>query len=262
MKIDFRLSLSLLLISVLFQSSFAGKIETVVATKPKDFVNIKEIVPSIQVNMRYFSDNNFVGKVIKGYQAPLCLLTKEAALGIKKVQNKLLPMGLSLKVYDCYRPQMAVDNFADWAKSINDNKMKAQHYPDVDKKDLFLQGYIDYRSGHSRGSTVDLTIVPLNSENPKYIKKAKLISCTAPKESRAPDNSLDFGTGFDCFSPVSHPNYQNLSPQIKANRLLLQTLMMDAGFKPLNTEWWHFTLLDEPYPNTYFNFPIKKHLGE
>ncbi|WP_395946534.1 M15 family metallopeptidase [Caedibacter taeniospiralis] len=256
MKTDFKLSLSLLLGSALCQLSFGAKIENI-TTKPNDFVNIKDVIPGIQVDMRYFSDNNFVGKIIKGYQAPLCLLTKEAALGIKKVQDKLVPMGLSLKVYDCYRPQMAVNNFADWAKDIDDSKMKAQYYPKVDKKNLFSQGYIDYHSGHSRGSTVDLTIVPFNSKTPKYTETTQLVSCTAPKKLRAADNSLDFGTGFDCFSPVSHPDYQELSPQIKANRLLLQTLMMDAGFKPLITEWWHFTLLNEPYPSTYFNFPVE-----
>ncbi len=224
--------------------------------KPADIVNIKDIVPSIQVDMRYFTTNNFTGKSIKGYRAPICLMTKKAAQAIKKVQARLLPMGLSLKVYDCYRPQMAVNNFAAWAKDLGDNKMKSEYYPNVAKRDLFPQGYIALHSSHSRGSATDLTIVPLNSTIPDA-RTFKLVACTAPKRLRAPDNSLDFGTGFDCFSPVAHPDYAHLSPQIKANRLLLQTLMVDAGFKPLKQEWWHFSLRHEPYPNTYFNFPVK-----
>ncbi len=135
--------------------------------------------------------------------------------------------------------------------------MRTEFYPTVDKKNLFSYGYIAYQSGHSRGSTLDLTIVPLNSKIPAYDLKLKQISCTASQQKRLPDNSLDFGTGFDCFSPVAHPDYQQLSPQVKANRLLLQTIMKKAGFKPLDTEWWHFTLVNEPYPDTYFDFPVK-----
>ena len=226
-------------------------------TRPSDFINVKKIIPTIQVNMRYNTINNFVGEVIDGYQSNICLLTKEASLSLKKVQNQLLPMGLSLKVYDCYRPQAAVNNFARWAKDIKNTKMKKQYYPKVDKKELFSSGYIAYKSGHSRGSTMDLTIVPLDSKIPKYNPTKKLVSCTSSQKIREIDNSLDFGTGFDCFSQVSHPGYKKLSSQIKANRLLLQKLMVNAGFKALNEEWWHFTLDKEPYPNTYFNFPVK-----
>ncbi len=226
-------------------------------SRPSDFINVKKIIPTIQVNMRYNTINNFVGKVIDGYQSNICLLTKESALSLKKVQNQLLPMGLSLKVYDCYRPQAAVNDFVRWAKDIKNTKMKKQFYPKVDKNKLFSNGYIDYKSGHSRGSTVDLTIVPLYSKIPIYNPTQKLVSCTSSKKYRESDNSLDFGTGFDCFSPVSHPKYKKLSPQIKANRLLLHNLMEKAGFKARDEEWWHFTLDKEPYPNIYFNFPVK-----
>ena len=165
-------------------------------------------------------------------------------------------MGLTLKVYDCYRPQRAVDDFARWAKDLSSTKMRTEFYPQVEKSQLFNEGYIAYRSGHSRGSTVDLTIVPAGSQIPAYDQRRKQISCTAPASQRAPDNSLDFGTGYDCFSPLSHPDSQEVSPQQRANRLLLQSLMVQAGFKPLDTEWWHFTLAGEPYPDTYFDFPV------
>lgn len=230
---------------------------TLVTTRPANFVNAQQVIPQLQTDMRYDSNHNFVGRKIKGYEAPVCLLTQPAAAALKKVETSLLAMGLTLKVYDCYRPQTAVNDFAEWASEINNTKMRAEFYPTVNKKELFRKGYIAYQSGHSRGSTVDLAIVPLNSTIPAYNPSAKQVACTAPQQKRFPDNSLDFGTGFDCFSPVSHPSYANLPTQVKKNRLLLRNLMEQAGFEPLNTEWWHFTLTNEPYPNTYFDFPVK-----
>ncbi|WJF91632.1 M15 family metallopeptidase [Paraburkholderia bonniea] len=224
--------------------------------RPNDFVNLNTIAPEIQYDLRYFTDHNFVGRRIEGYDAPVCLLTNQAAQALKSVQDRLLPMGLTLKVYDCYRPQNAVDDFAKWAKNLSSTKMRTEFYPEVKKDRLFSDGYIAYRSGHSRGSTMDLTIVPVGSQIPAYDPKRKQVSCTSPASQRTPDNSLDFGAGFDCFSPLSHPDSQVVSPQQRANRLLLQSLMVQAGFKPLDTEWWHFTLAKEPYPDTYFNFPV------
>lgn len=221
---------------------------------PKDFVNVKDIIPSIQLDIRYATNFNFVGKRIAGYVEGKCYLTKQAANALKQVQDQLLPMSLSLKVYDCYRPQKAVDEFVEWAKDINDTKMRTTFYQKVKKENLFKEGYIAAKSGHSRGSTVDLTIVPLDSKIPKH--RSKQISCEFSYNQRDPYNSLDFGTGFDCFSPKSHPDYQGVSAQARANRLLLQTLMINAGFKPLDTEWWHFTLKDEPFKDTYFNFDV------
>lgn len=224
--------------------------------QPENIVNVQTLIPKAQFDIRYSTAHNFVGKKINGYNAPKCLLTKEAANALKQVENKLLLMGLTLKIYDCYRPQMAVDDFAIWATKIDQTQMKTEFYPKVDKKNLFKDEYIAYRSGHSRGSTIDLTIVPINSEIPTYTNKQ--VDCTTEYSKRVPDNSLDFGTGFDCFSPVSHPDYMDISPQARANRLLLQTLMSLAGFQGIKEEWWHFTLKNEPYPDTYFNFMIDK----
>lgn len=248
-----------ILITALVAISLCAFAETImlVKTRPADFVNAQQVIPQLQTDMRYDSSHNFVGRKIKGYEAPVCLLTRPAAEALKKVETSLLAMGLTLKAYDCYRPQTAVNDFANWAREINNTKMRAEFYPTIDKQVLFSEGYIAYLSGHSRGSTVDLTIVPLNSSIPSYDPKATQVACTAPQPQRFPDNSLDFGTGFDCFSPMSHPSYQNLPATVKKNRLLLQNLMAQAGFKPLSTEWWHFTLSNEPYPNTYFDFPVK-----
>lgn len=253
---------SKLTLSVLFSLSFiiakadepSIKVES---QRPSDFVNVQDVIPNLQVDMRYSYEHNFVGRKIKGYEEPVCLLTKKATLALKKVADSLIPYGLTLKMYDCYRPQMAVDDFASWATRINDTKMQQEFYLTVNKRNLFRNNYIAYHSGHSRGSTVDLTIVPINSPIPKFNSKMKLIDCNKPQPERFPDNSLDFGTGYDCFSLKSHPDYANLEPQLRANRLLLQTLMQQAGFKGVDTEWWHFTLINEPYPNTYFNFPVK-----
>lgn len=228
-----------------------------VKNQPADFVNVKQVIPQLQTDIRYDSNHNFVGRKIKGYKDPVCLLTRPAAEALKKVEASLLAMGLTLKAYDCYRPQTAVNDFVQWAREINNTTMRTEFYPEVNKQDLFSKGYIANPSGHSRGSTIDLTIVPLNSRIPVYNAKEKQIPCTAPQQQRFPDNSLDFGTGFDCFSPMSHPDYPHLSAKVKENRLLLQTLMKQAGFAPLSTEWWHFSLINEPYPNTYFDFPVK-----
>ncbi len=230
-------------------SSRNGKVET---QRPADFLDIKKFIPEVQTDIRYFSEHNFVGRRIEGYQMPVCLLTEAAAVALKSVVKQLLPMGLTLKIYDCYRPQTAVNDFARWATDINDTKMRAEFYPTVEKSQLFEQGYIAYNSGHSRGSTLDLTIVPLDSH-----EVSSLTRCSVPQSSHYPENSLDFGTGFDCFSPASHPDYQGISAQARANRLLLRLLMTQAGFIPLDTEWWHFTLANEPYPDTYFDFPVR-----
>ncbi len=230
---------------------------TIEPNRPADFVNVKEVIPQIQTDIRYDSDHNFIGKKVAGYKAPICLLTQSAAQALKTVEDQLLTMGLTLKAYDCYRPQTAVAEFAKWATKKNDTKMKAEFYPTVNKADLFKKGYLAYYSGHTRGSTIDLTIVPVNSQIPVYDPKVPLVNCMAPKAQRFADNSLDFGTGYDCLSPIAAPNYRPVSTEVKANRLLLQSLMLKAGFMPTATEWWHFSLANEPYPNTYFDFPVQ-----
>ncbi|HCM63618.1 MAG TPA: D-alanyl-D-alanine dipeptidase [Morganella sp. (in: Bacteria)] len=226
--------------------------------RPADFVNLQTVLPEIQSDIRYFTGNNFTGSKVAGYHAPVCLLTRDAALALGKVEVQLLARGLTLKVYDCYRPQHAVDYFVAWAADSDDIAMQATFYPDVEKSALFRGGYIAGLSGHSRGSTVDLTIVPADSTIPEFDPRRIQVACTAPQSQRAPDNSLDFGTGFDCFSPLSHPASDRVSSQQKANRVLLTSLMEQAGFKPLKTEWWHFTFIREPYPATRFDFPVEE----
>lgn len=199
------------------------------AAIPSDFVSIQDIDPTIQLDIRYFGSHNFLGRPVKGYRAPKCILTKPAAEALAKVQADLKPFALSLKVYDCYRPQMAVDDFVTWAKDLQDLKMKKEFYPKVDKTNLFRDGYIAEKSGHSRGSTVDLTLVP----------------------------GLDMGTTYDYFDPLSHTANPEIGPMQKRNRLLLKSLMEKHGFKNLPEEWWHYTLVGEPYPDRFFAFEIE-----
>ena len=204
---------------------------------PGSFIYVNEIIPDIQVELRYFTSHNFVGERIDGYQASRCILTREAAEALKGVQDDLKPFGLGLKVYDAYRPQRAVDRFVKWAKNLNDTKMQQEFYPQVRKENLFKEDYIAEKSGHSRGSTVDLTIVSL----------------TGPEAG----TDLDMGTGFDFFGPESWPDYAGISAGPRAHRMLLLLVMEKHGFKPYPKEWWHFTLKDEPYPDIYFDFPIR-----
>ncbi len=226
--------------------------------KPDNFVDISNIIPEINLEMRYYGAHNFLGVTVDGYLAPKCLLTREAAMSLAEVQKELEKFSLALKIYDCYRPQRAVDHFVRWAKDIEDTKTKKEFYPTVDKKNLFQDGYIADKSSHSRGSTVDLTIIPLSaSRQPDFINGQKLFECYLPAEKRFPDNSIDMGTGFDCFHELSHTAHKNIGVQQRVNRLLLKTLMEKHGFKNYELEWWHYTLKDEPYPNTYFDFPVE-----
>ncbi|MEV6336283.1 M15 family metallopeptidase [Nocardia vinacea] len=222
------------------------------------FVSVTELDPTIIVDARYFGEHNFIGGRINGYDAPKCLLTKEAAAALAQVQRELQPMGLGLKTYDCYRPQRAVDQFVSWAKDLGDTKMRAEFYPTVEKANLFRDGYIAEKSGHSRGSTLDLTIVALPAaDQEQYHPGDPLRACTLPADQRFRDNTLDFGTGYDCFDPLAHTANPAPSGTQRALRELLVNLMDEHGFKNLAEEWWHFTLKNEPFPNTYFNFPIQ-----
>jgi len=221
-------------------------------------VDITAIIGQINLDIRYYGEHNFLGTPVDGYLAPKCLLTKEAASALAGVQKDLEQFSLALKIYDCYRPQRAVDHFVRWAQDINDTKTKKEFYPTVDKKNLFKDGYIADKSSHSRGSTVDLTIIPLAApEQPKYIAGQKLSECYLPAEKRFPDNSLDMGTGFDCFHELSHTANKNIGLQQRANRMLLKTLMEKHGFRNYDLEWWHYTLKNEPYPDTFFAFPVE-----
>ncbi len=256
--IPFHKNISFLLTFQILQITAALAAELPATSVPDDFVNVTELIPSIVLDLRYFSSHNFIGQRIDGYKAPKCYLTKEAAFALKTVQEELLLMGLSLKIYDAYRPQRAVDHFVRWAKNLSDTTMKREFYPTVEKKHLFRDGYIASRSGHSRGSTLDLTIVPLPlpaQEN--YSPGDSLCECHKPAAKRFKDNSLDMGTGYDCFHEFSHTANPKISAQQRANRLLLKTLMEKYGFRNYSKEWWHFTLRNEPFPDTYFDFVIE-----
>ena len=201
---------------------------------PRGFVILSNIDDTIQSELRYLGTNNFIGTPIDGYYKNCVIVTKETAFALKKVQQILLKKGLSLKIFDAYRPQQSVDHFVRWGKVLNDTLMKKKYYPDVPKSKLFEQGYIALKSGHSRGSTVDLTIV-----------------------QRASGKELDMGSIYDFFGEKSHPFFKKISEHQQENRLFLRKTMLANGFKPYENEWWHFTLKKEPFPKTYFNFPVK-----
>lgn len=192
------------------------------------FVALGDVSPAIEQEMRYAGADNFVGRPVAGYEAPKCLLTRAAAEALGSVQKDVEALGLGLKVYDCYRPQRAVDDFVAWAKDPKALKGRRKYYPRVDKKDLFAKGYIAETSGHSKGSTVDVTLA-----------------------------GLDMGTDWDLFDPRSHFASRDVPAQARANRLLLRSLMEKRGFKGLTEEWWHFTLSSQPFPSTWFDEPVR-----
>ena len=200
------------------------------------FVLLSDYVPDLISDLRYCSAFNFVGEQIDGYEEPVAILTKEAASALKAVADDFRAMGLRLKIFDAYRPQKAVDHFVRWALDQNDIRMKEHFYPDLEKDVLFSKGYIAAHSEHSRGSAVDLTLFDVRSQT-----------------------DLDMGGSFDFFGERSHPDYKNITAQQYGNRMLLRSVMLTHGFRPLAEEWWHFSLADEPFPNTYFNFPVNRH---
>jgi len=200
---------------------------------PDGFVYLHNVDPSIQLDLRYFTSNNFVGAPVDGYKREVCICTVEAAKALKEVQKEVQAKGWSLIVFDAYRPQKAVNHFIRWAKDLNDTLTKSKFYPQVDKTDLFKLNYIASKSSHSRGSTFDLTILDEKG------------------------NLLDMGSHFDYFGHMSWPDYDGISSEQKANRLYLQSIMKKHGFNPYQEEWWHFTLKDEPFPDTYFDFDVK-----
>ncbi|MER7000071.1 M15 family metallopeptidase [Streptomyces sp. NPDC000410] len=226
---------------------------------PDEFVALRGVDPTIIQEMRYTTPHNFIGEPIDGYRQPVCILTRPAAQALHRAQRKLLRQGYSLKVYDCYRPQRAVDHFVRWAKDLDDERMKGEFYPHVDKSRLFEDGYIAEKSGHSRGSTVDLTLVKLPAKKTRpYVPGEQLVPCYAPQNERFPDNSVDMGTGFDCFDTLSHTDDPRIQGTQRANRLLLKNTLADVGFVNLPEEWWHFTHKPELFPDTYFDFPVSR----
>jgi zinc D-Ala-D-Ala dipeptidase len=217
------------------------------------------VAPDVIVEMRYRTAHNFIGRRIPGYREPVCILTRQAAQALAAAQAEVRRQGYTLKVYDCYRPQRAVDAFVAWARDLGDQRMKREFYPRVDKRNLFRDGYIARRSGHSRGSTVDLTLVRLPAgRQDRYRPGQRLADCAGPRRERFRDNSIDMGTGYDCFDTRSHPYSPDIRGKRRANRLLLRRAMLAQGFQGLNTEWWHFTLRDEPFPERFFDFPVAR----
>lgn len=228
------------------------------AKKNAEFVDLKAVNPSIVVEMRYATSYNFVGTVIDGYKKNKCLLTRKAAKALSKAQSELLLMGFGLKVYDCYRPKKAVEHFVRWAKDLSDTKYKAEFYPTIDKKDLFDLGYIAESSSHSRGSTVDVTLVGLKHvKTTQYPDPGKYGSCIESSKIRFKDDSVDMGTAYDCFHELSHTANTDIPEPIQKVRKILKTVLEKKGFVNLKEEWWHFTLKDEPYPNKSFDFDVK-----
>lgn len=200
--------------------------------KRDEFVDITTVIPNAVLDIRYFGDHNFVGKPVDGYTAPKCLLHESAAKGLVKVQQQAQQQGLGIKVFDCYRPQRAVDHFVRWVNDKSDTKTKAEFYPNLGK-DKLLGGYIAAKSGHSRGSTIDLTLVDAKGQE------------------------LDMGSPFDMFDTLSNTDDPRTTKAQKANRYKLKNLMMEAGFSPYSMEWWHFTYKPQAYPNTYFDFVVQ-----
>ncbi len=201
----------------------------------RGFVLLADYVPSIVQEIRYYSTFNFVGDRIDGYEEPVAVITIEAARALKAVSNEMMVKGYRLKVFDAYRPATAVKHFILWGIEDQDVRMKPYFYPDLQKQELFQKGYIAKQSSHSRGSAVDLTLIDMRT-----------------------GKEVDMGGPFDLFSEISHPDYRGITPEQYDNRMLLQKAMVRNGFKPLDCEWWHFTLEDEPYPDTYFSFPVSK----
>jgi D-alanyl-D-alanine dipeptidase len=219
--------LPLALLAIFFaQTAFAEE-------RPAAFVDAASVVPGLMADIRYAGSHNFVGRPIDGYEAPRCLLTQAAADALAAVARDLASRSLHIKAFDCYRPTRAVANFMRWARDLNDTAGKAEFYPNVDKRTLFRDGYIASQSGHSRGSTADLTL------------------------AQADGHELDMGTPFDFFSPKSWTSDPSISVEAHANRMLLATAMRRRGFRGYDKEWWHFTLRGEPFPETYFDFPVK-----
>ena len=226
---------------------------------PKGFSRLDAIAPSVLQEIRYYGRHNFVGRRINGYRAPECWLTTPAARAVAKVQARVRRLGYTLKAYDCYRPRQAVAEFFAWSKLPDDNRMQAEFYPRIAKDQLFPLGYIAERSGHSRGSTIDLTLVPRGKGvSPRWRPGDRLVSCTAPVSRRFRDTSIDMGTGFDCFDPLANTANPGISPRQRANREILVSEMNRAGFTNLPEEWWHYTLRNEPFPDTYFDAPIRR----
>ena len=243
-----------LLIVALF-ATYCCKTSPVSPTEDSSqFVTISDVIPDAILEIRYFATYNFVGKRIDGYEEPTALLTRPAAEALKAVSDELIEKGYRLKIYDAYRPQKGVDHFVRWAADIADTLMRSYFYPDLDKSVLFDQLYIMEKSGHTRGSTLDLTLFDMHTE--------KEGDMCGPFDWFGPESHPDFcgnpETGEYTGDNSASPKGRSITPEQFANRMLLRDAMVRHGFKTLESEWWHFTLENEPYPDTYFTFPVKQ----
>lgn len=228
---------------------------------PEGFVRLADVAPDIVQEIRYAGQHNFIGRPVAGYVAPECWLTREAADALGQVQSAVKAQGYSLKVYDCFRPQRAVSDFVEWAKDAADDVTRAEFYPRLAKDQLFPLGLIAEKSGHSRGSTVDVTLVPLGSgASPTWQVGDPITDCAAPVGVRFPDTSIDMGTGFDCFDTLANTADPRINGEQTKNRALLVEGLERYGFVNYDKEWWHFTYrpaeIGEPFPDTIFDFPV------
>ena len=216
----------IIIILIFYSTSFNNNLEA-------GFVYLKDIDDSIVVNLKYYSSENFTGQFVEGYHSNTAILTKESALALSNAQDDFNKLGYSLILYDAYRPQRAVNFFVQWSKNLNDTINKRIYYPNIKKSELFEFGYIAYKSGHSRGSTVDVSLIEIST-----------------------NKELDMGTIFDYFGVESHTFFDDISENQKSNRLILYEIMSNNGFKNYSKEWWHFTLENEPHKK-YFDFLVK-----
>lgn len=248
-----RLRLFLLCAALGLMTSGVARAEPV-AGLPPGFVYLRDVAPTVRQDMRYAGAHNFIGRPIAGYQAAECVLTARAAQAVTAVQAELSRQGLSLLVWDCYRPVRAVRDFVRWAREP-DARMQGEFYPRVKKSELVALGYIAARSAHARGSTLDLGIVPETLAVPPAWNGV-LTPCTEPQGTRFDDGTIDLGTGFDCFDARAHAGDAGINAVARANRALLRGVMVRHGFVPYDREWWHFRLRSEPFPGRSFDFPI------
>lgn len=248
---------SFALMSLLFVSSCCGISEQ---ARSKGFVDLRDIDPTILVSLRYYGDENFVGASVDGYKKPIVLMTEQAARALKQVQEAVKKDGYGLVIYDAYRPQQAVDHFVRWGEDVQDQAKKWYYYPRISKADVFELDYVAKRSGHSRGSTVDLTIIQDGkSLHDVYVTDRTLLDGFTIKF--LDDGTVDMGSSFDLFDVASHTDSDCIAPEYKKMRIYLKNVMEKHGFVNYPEEWWHFTLKNEPYPDgkddSYFNFPVE-----
>lgn len=227
------------------EMAVTGQKQTEVAA---DLLPLAALAPGVREDVRYVGPHNFMGRPVAGYEGAQCWLSRPAAQSLAAVQKELLASGMALKVYDCYRPQTAVDDFVRWGKDLADQKNRDMYYPRVPKAELFKRGYIAEKSGHSRGSTADLTVVVVDAKRASKLVRGPL----------ADGIDVDMGTPFDLFDEQSHTDNAEQSPDVQHNRRWLRSLMQGHGWRNLPEEWWHYTLINEPYPHRYFDIPVRK----